>query len=151
MENDADDAREALDVVEEAQKLNAERLQRPRRYWVMLGLFLSVLALLPYTSSWPVVFQLVVPLAAVVVIAVVVAWKQPTAVRKIKLSGRMVAQLLGFALLAGIIGGLSRAVYAEQGWWWVPMVAAIIMFTIVTTLAPLMDRSWARQVSHIGK
>lgn len=151
MESDAVGAREALEVVEETKSLNAERLRRPRRYWLMFGAFLSVFALMPYTLSWPALFQFVVPPVVLIVIAVVAAWKQPTAVRKIKLSGRMVLQIIGFALLAGVVGGVSRAVYAEQGWWWVPLLAAILLFTVVTTLGPLMDRSWARQVSHVGK
>ncbi|PRB15236.1 hypothetical protein [Microbacterium sp. MYb62] len=149
METDEFEARRALDAVEAAKALNAERLRRPKRYWIMLGSFLSIFALLPYFSGWPPLLQFAAPLIAVVVIAVVAARKQPTAVRKIRLSGRMSAQLIGFAVVAGILAGASRAVYSEQGWWWVPMVAAIVMFALVTTVGPLMDRSWARQVSRV--
>ena len=149
MENDAADARRALEVVEATKQVNAERLRRPRRYWVMVGLMLSVFALRPYLSAWPGLLQYIVPVLAVLAIAAVAAWKQPTAVRKIRLSARMAWQLAGFAVLAGILGGVSHAVYAEQGWWWVPAVAALVMFLIVVTIGPMMDRSWARQVSGI--
>ncbi|MGI5187135.1 hypothetical protein ACQEVI_03205 [Promicromonospora sp. CA-289599] len=151
METDAAGARAALDAVEATKKLNAERLRRPKRYWIMFGLFLAVFALLPYTTNWPALFQLAVPPVLLILIAVVAAWKQPTAVRKIKLSGRMTIQLVGFAILAGVVVGLSRAVYTEQGWWWVPLMAAVVAFTLVTTMGPLIDRSWARQVSRIEK
>ena len=151
MENDAAGARAALDAVEATKKLNAERLRRPRRYWIMFGSFLSVFALLPYTSNWPALFQFVIPPVLLILIGVVAAWKQPTAARKIRLSGRMVIQLIGFAILAGVVGGVSRAVYTAQGWWWAPLVAAVVMFTVITTVGPLMDRSWTRQISRIGK
>jgi len=149
MENDAAEARRALEVVEATKHVNAERLRRPRRYWVMVGLMLSVFALRPYFSTWPELLQYIVPILAILAIAGVAAWKQPTAVRKIKLSARMAWQLVGFAVLAGILGGVSHAVYVEQGWWWVPAVAALALFLIVVMLGPKMDRSWARQVSRV--
>lgn len=151
MENGDPTPAEALDAVAEAREVNVERLQRPKRYWVMLGLFLSVFALIPYLTGLPVLVQFVAPVALILVIALVAAWNQPTAVRKIKLSGRMGLQLAGFAILAGVITGVSRGVYAEQGWWWVPLLSAVVLFTIVATLGPLMDRSWAHQVSNTGK
>lgn len=151
MESDTAGARTALDAVEATKKLNAERLRRPKRYWVMFGSFVAVFALLPYTTDWPGLFQFAIPPLLLILIVVVAGWKQPTAVRKIKLSGRMAIQLVGFAILAGVLGGVSRAAYAEQGWWWVPLVAAIVMFTLVTTVGPLMDRSWTRQISGIEK
>lgn len=46
----------------------------------MLGLFLSVFALLPYMTGLPVVVQFVAPVLLVLLIALVAAWKQPTAV-----------------------------------------------------------------------
>jgi len=151
MENNDPAVDEALEAVERARALNAKRLQRPKRYWAMLGLLLSVFVLIPYLSGLPVVLQFVSPLLLVLVIALIAAWKQPTAVRKIRLTGRMVFQLAGFAILAGVIAGVSRGVYAEHGWWWVPLCAASLLFVIVVTLGPLMDRSWARQVSSMGK
>ena len=151
MENDAPTVRESLDALADAREANVERLRRPKRYWVMLGLFLSVFALMPYLTGLPMLVQYCAPVVAMLVIALVAARKQPTAVRKIKPTGRMVMQIIGFALLAGIVVGVSRAVYAEQGWWWVPAVAAVILFVIVVTLGPLMDRSWAGQVRGAGK
>lgn len=149
MENNAASAREALDAVQEAKNLNAQRLRRPRRYWIMLGAMLAVFALMPYMTGWPAVLQFLVPPALAIVIGLIAAWKQPTAVRKIRLSARMVLQLIGFALVAGIIVGLSRALYSEHGWWWLPLVAAIVMFGLVVGIGARMDRSWARQVSHV--
>jgi len=149
MENNATPASEALHAVQQARELNAQRLRRPRRYWIMLGGFVSVFALMPYMSEWPVLLQFLAPPVLIIVIAVIAAWKQPTAVRKIRLSGRMALQLIGFAIAAGIIGGLSRALYTEHGWWWLPLSAAVVLFGLVAGIGPLMDRSWARQVSHV--
>lgn len=151
MENDDPTVDEALDAVAAAREVNVERLQRPKRYWIMLGLFLSVFALIPYLTGLPALVQFVAPVVLVLAVALIAAWKQPTAVRKIKLSGRMGLQLAGFALLAGVVGGVSRGLYSERGWWWLPLLAAVLLFAIVATLGPLMDRSWARQVSNAGK
>jgi hypothetical protein len=134
-----------------ARELNVQRLQRPKRYWIMLGLFLSIFALMPYLTGLPALVQFVAPVVLMLVIALVAAWKQPTVVRKIKISGRMSLQLIGFAILAGVVAGVSRGIYAEQGWWWVPLLAALILFVIVTTFGTLMDCSWARQVSSVRK
>jgi hypothetical protein len=150
MEKDDPTLDEAIDAMAEVREVNVERLQRPKRYWVMLGLFLSVFALIPYLAGLPPLVQFVAPMVLVLVIALVAAWKQPTAIRKIKLSGRMGFQLAGFAILAGVVGGVGRGVYAAQGWWWVPLLAAVVLFTTVATLGPMMDRSWARQVSSTG-
>lgn len=147
MENDNPGPVEALDAVAQVRELNARRLQRPKRYWIMLGLFLSVFALLPYLTGLPALVQFVAPVVLMLSIALIASWKQPTAVRKIKLSGRMTLQLVGLALLTGIVAGVSRGVYADQGWWWVPLLSAVILVVIVTTLGVLMDHSWARQAS----
>lgn len=149
MENNADSARDALDAIQAAKALNARRLRRPRRYWIMFGALLSVFALIQYTTQWPPVLRFLAPIALMVAIALIAAWKQPTAVRKIRLSGRMVLQIAGFAVLAGIAGGVSRALYSELGWWWIPLVAAVLLFGIVAGLGPLMDRSWARRASGV--
>ncbi|CAM3476772.1 hypothetical protein OCAE111667_11815 [Occultella aeris] len=148
MESDAAATREALDAVSATRELNAERLRRPKRYWIMLGLMLSVFALLPYTAGWPPLLQILVPPALIALIAVALGRKQPTAVRKLRMSGRMVLQLLGFAILAGVAVAISRGVYLEQGWWWAPLVAAALLFAFVATAGPRLDRSWARRASH---
>lgn len=148
MERDDPAVGEALDAVAEARSANVERLRRPKRHWVMLGLLLSIFALLPYLSGLPALVQYVAPVVAAVGIALVAARKQPTAVRKIRLLGRMVLQLAGFALLGGVVVGVSQEIYADVGWWWVPLGAALLLFGAVATLGPLMDRSWARHVSN---
>ena len=150
MENDAASAREALQAVQEAKTLNAQRLRRPRRYWIMLGAFLAVFALLPYTSSWPALLRFIVPPVLVIVIAVIAAWKQPTAVRKIRLSGRMALPLISLAIVAGIVVGTSSALYGEHGWWWLPLLAAIVLFALVAGFGPRMDNFWARRVSRVA-
>ncbi|WP_163542079.1 hypothetical protein [Occultella kanbiaonis] len=148
MESDAAAAREALDAVNATRELNAERLRRPSRYWIMLGLMLAVFGLLPYAADWPPLLQYSAAPALMILIAVVAAWKQPTAVRRLRLSGRMGLQLLGFAILAGVVVAVSRAVHLEQGWWWAPLVAAVLLFVFVATVGPRMDRSWARRASR---
>ncbi|WDH80062.1 hypothetical protein PTQ19_06405 [Microbacterium esteraromaticum] len=145
MESDGSTPAEGLGAASATQEANARDLPRPKRYWVMLGLFLSVFALLPYMTGLPVVVQFVAPVLLVLLIVLVAAWKQPTAVRQIKPSGRMVLQIAGFAALVGVVAGVSRGAYAAQGWWWAPLAAAVILFGVVVTLGPLMDRSWARQ------
>ena len=150
MKNSAASARESLDALQDAGELNAQRLRRPRRYWIMFAAMLSVFALIQYTTQWPPVLRFVAPTALMVVIAIIAAWKQPTAVRKIRLSGRMLLQIAGFAALAGVVGGISHALYAELGWWWIPLVAAVLLFGLVAGLGPLMDRSWARRASGFG-
>lgn len=141
---------ESLAALEATRDLNAERLQRPKRYWTMLACMLSLYALMPYTRSWPAWLQYAAPLAAVFVIFAVSAWKQPSAVRKIRLSGAMTLQLIGFALSGGIIVGLSGALYAEHGWWWLPAAAAVLVFALVSAGGRAMDRSWARRASRGG-
>ncbi|MEZ5085668.1 MAG: hypothetical protein R2722_05280 [Tessaracoccus sp.] len=150
MENDAAAAREALDAVNAAKHLNARRLRRPWGYWVLFGAFLSAFVLLPYVTDRLPVLQFILPPMIAIVIAVVAARIQPVAVRKLRLSVRMVLQVIGFALLAGVVGGLGGAAYVEYGWWWMPLIAAVLVFAVVVVLGPLLDRSWMRQVSQVG-
>lgn len=151
VENHAASAREALDVVAEARELNAQRLRRPHRYWLMFGGIFAVFGLMPYFDGLPAVMRFIAPLALVLIIAIVAAWKQPTAVRKIRLSGRMALQLIAFAVIGGILAGLGRALYSEHGWWWMPLLTAIVLFALIAGLGPVMDRSWARQVSRVDR
>lgn len=138
----------ALAAVEAARKLNAERLRRPKRYWTMLGLMLAVFALMPYLSELPPLLQYSFPLLALLGILIFSAWRQPPAARKVRLSGSMALTLIAFALGAGIIGGLSRALYETQGWLWVPASAALLLFVFVTFGGRALDRSWARRASR---
>jgi len=149
MESEA--AREALDEVARTREVNAERLRRPPRYWIMLGAFMTAFALQPYTFGWPAIWQFVLPPVAMLAIAAVAAWKQPTAVRKIRLSGRMSLQLAGFAVLTAAIVSVGRALYTAEGIWWAPLAAAALVFAAVAILGRAMDRSWARQVSGVGR
>lgn len=139
---------ESLTALEATRQLNAKRLQRPKRYWTMLGLMLAVFALMPYMRNWPPILQYITPVILLLGIAAFAAWKQPTAVRKIRLSGGMKLTLIGFALLGGILGGLSNALYAEHGWWWLPATAAVTLFIFVRFGGSAMDRSWARRASR---
>lgn len=150
MENNAATAREALDAVQEAREVNAQRLRRPRRYWIMFGAILAVFALMPYASSWPPVLQYSIPPALIIAVGIVAAWKQPTAVRKIRLSGRMALRLIAYAVTAGVLVGISGALYSEHGWWWLPACTAVVVFAFVAGVGPLMDRAWARRVSRLN-
>lgn len=138
---------EALAALVDVREANVKRLQRPRRYWIMVGLFLAVFALIPLTRSWPPIITFSVTPALLIVIAVFASWKQPSAVRNIKLTGKMRLPLVGFALLAGIMGGLNTALYNQLGWWWLPPLVAALLFTLAVVGGPLIDRYWARVVS----
>ena len=140
-------AHDALRALNDVREANVASLQRPRRYWIMVGPFLAVYALIPLTSSWPAVVTFLLVPAMLVVIVVFAAWKQPTAVRNIKLTGTMWLPLLGFAVLAGTLGGLNTALYNEHGWWWLPPLVAALLFIVATVGGPLIDRCWARTVS----
>lgn len=151
MESEHPAASEALDAVARTRELNAERLRRPRRYWTMLGGFMTVFALQPYTFGWPAVWQFVIPPLVVIAIAIIAAWKQPTAVRRIRLSGRMSLQLAGFVVPVVVIVSIGRALYTAERIWWAPLAAAVLVFAAVVVLGRAMDRSWERQVSGVGR
>ena len=152
MENDKyvspHEARVALKALDDAKEANIVRLQRPRRYWVMMGMLFALFALVPLTSSWPPLLTFLLVPALLVVILLFASWKQPSAIRNIKLTGSMWLPLLGFALLAGVLGGLNTALYNEHGWLWLPPLVAVLLFVIATVGGPLIDRYWARTVSN---
>lgn len=142
-------ARRALQIVEQGGEVSAQRLRRPKRCWALAGLFVALLALLPYLETVPVLYYAVVfigPLS----IAIIAARTKRGVLGRIKVSGWMVLQLLIFALIAGGLGGASHWVYIQQGWWWVPLVAAILLFTFTFFAGMLLDRLWARRVSRVG-
>lgn len=151
MERQQREAREALDVVAQTREVNAERLRRPRWYWFMVGGFLAVFGLLPLTADWPPLVRFVLPPALMIVIAVFAAWRQPTAVRKLELRGRMWLPLLGSALAAALVQGLNMALFASHGWWWLPPLTALVLFTGTILAGPAIDRSWARTVSSVER
>lgn len=151
MEKHDPDAHEALDAVHATRKLNAQRLRRPRRYWIMMGALLSVFALLPYTLEWPSPMNFLGPPALMILIGGIAAWRQPSAVRKIRFSGFMALSLSGFALGAGVIVIISRYAYSEPGMWWAPAAGALLVFVFTITVGQWMDRSWSRRVSYAEK
>ena len=142
-----DEVQEALLALDDAREVNIRRLQRPRRYWIMVGLFLAVFALIPLTISWPPLVRFIAAPALVIVIVLFVSWKQPTAVRKIRLTGKMWLPVLGFSVFAGIVGGLNTALYDQYGWWWLPVLVAGLLFVLTVFAGPVIDRNWARTVS----
>ncbi|WP_443346423.1 hypothetical protein [Arthrobacter rhombi] len=131
---------EALDAVGE---LNTERLRRPRRYWPMVGALLAVLALVPLATDLlpPLVVFLLMP-GMIMVIVCVAARKQPPAVRHIRLQGSMWLPYLGGVLVIGMVGGLNAALYDLHGWWWSPVLAAVVMFLFCAVGGPVLDRYW---------
>lgn len=149
MENETRSPGESLRAAEEAARLNGARLVRPRGYWVLLGALLSLFALLPYAVGWPVVVQFLIPPALLIAIAVVALRRQPSAVRKLRLSGPMALQLLGFALAAAALAAAGRALFEGPGWWWAPLAAAALVLGAAVTIGPAIDRAWARRASRL--
>lgn len=148
MEKRESDAHEALEAVQATRELNAERIRRPRQYWIMMGALLSILALLPYASEWPAPVNFLGPPALMLLIGGIAAWRQPSAVRKIRFSGFMALNLLVFALSAGVIVIASRYAYAQPDMWWAPGAGALLVFVFTVTVGPWMDRSWSRRMSY---
>jgi hypothetical protein len=152
MENEqpvsAHEAQDSLDALANVREENVARLQRPRRYWAMVGMLLAAYALIPLTSSWTPLLTFVVVPALLVVIVIFATWKQPSAVRNIKLTGTMWLPLLGFAVLAGVLGGLDTALYNAHGWSWLPPLVAVLLFALAVVGGRLIDRYWARTVSN---
>ncbi|PZR53075.1 hypothetical protein DNL40_08680 [Xylanimonas oleitrophica] len=144
------DARAALAVVERTRTVNAQRLQRPRRYWLIAGALLAVHGLIPLTSGWPLVASLA-PLALLVTIVTFAARRQPSAVRKMRLRGHMWLPLLGLALAAGVLQAVSTVLYGTYGLWWTPVVAAAMLFGGTLLAGPAIDRHWAREVSGVER
>ncbi len=113
----------------------------------MVGLFLAVFAVIPLGLSWSPIVTLIAAPVLLITIGLFASWKQPSTVRNIKLTGTMWLPLIGFALLAGVLGGLNTALYNAHGWWWLPPVVAVLLFTVAVVGGPRMDRNWARVVS----
>ncbi|MGP5607736.1 hypothetical protein [Arthrobacter rhombi] len=142
-------AGESLEALGAVGELNAERLQRPPRYWFLVGFILAVLALVPLVTdllSMPAAL-LVLP-GAIVVVFLFASWKQPSAVRHIRLHGSMWLPFLGGVLVVGFIGGINSALYDTHGWWWIPVIAAVVLFSLGTIGGPALDRYWVRRVRN---
>lgn len=151
MESQRSEVQASLDALAATSAQNVERLQRPRRYWMGLASMMMIFPLLPYAEYLPPLVAFILAPVLVFTIALIARRNQPTAVRKIRLSGAMWVQLLGFALTVGIVGGLSRALYSVQGWLWFPAIAALVVFALVAITGPALDRYWARRVSRLGE
>lgn len=141
------DVQEELRALDAARKVNVKRLQRPRGYWIITGLFLAVFALIPLTTNWPPLVRFIAAPALLTVTVLFAAWKQPSAVRKIKLTRNMWLPLVGIAVLAAGVGGLNAALFDQHRWWWLPPLVAVLLFTVTVVGGPLIDRNWARAVS----
>lgn len=100
------------------------------------------------TDLLPPLAATLLPLGLIVGIGVLASWKQPTAVRKIRLRGKMWLPYIGGVLLLGLIGGLNAALYSDEGRWWLPPLTAVVLFALVWIGGRAMDRYWAREVSH---
>ena len=142
-------AGESLAAVEAVGELNAERLQRPRRYWAMVGALLAVLALVPLATNLlpPLAVFLLMP-GMIMVVFIVAARKQPSAVRHIRLHGSMWLPFLGGVLVVGFSGGINSSLYDTHGWWWIPVIAAVVMFFICAIGGPALDRYWGGRARY---
>lgn len=139
-------ARESLDAVDEVRNLNAERLQRPRRYWVMAGAALAVLGLIPLAVDvLPPLVAFVVPPILMLTIVVVASRKQPSAVRNVRLRGLMWLPFIGGVLCAGVVAIAGSVLYDSHGFWGIPVATAAVLFALCAVGGPALDAFWARQ------
>lgn len=150
METDGAEARGALAEVERIREANEQRLRRPGRYWMMVGGFFAVYALAPLIYDVvPEPYGYVLPVALVPVIAVAFLWRRPRDMRiRYTLDGGMLRLLIGFAVLCAVIVGTNTGLYGLFGWWWLPPLAAVVMFLVGFLGGRAMDRRWARTVSR---
>jgi len=151
METDSASARAALDAVRETQRVNAERLRRPKGYWVFFGLMLATLPLVRYLTFLPEVLRYTLPAVIAVGIALIASRTQPTAVRNIRMSVASWLQLIGFAVIVGIIGGAAGVLHAEEGWWWAPLAGAVLLFGSAVVVGPMLDRAWTRRATGAAR
>lgn len=146
----SDEARTALDEVEKARETNADRLRRPGRHWIMVGSFLAIFTLQPliirlFEDPWS---YFAAP-ALILIVAIAFTVRAPKTKRNYPLRGAMVWQLLGYALVCGIISGFSTATYNEHGIWWIPVISALVIFLVGAKGGHILDRSFARQASGL--
>lgn len=141
-------AQESLDALAQTAVLNAKRLERPRRYWISVAFMMAVFPLLPLAMGLPPLIRFIAPPMLIAVIAIVAAWRQPTAVRKIRLRGLRTLPLIGLVALVTAVAMLNMYVYSATQWWGVPLASAALMFAVVTVGGPAIDRGWARTASH---
>lgn len=137
-------ARESLDAVDAVRDLNAERLRRPRRYWVMVGAGLAVLGLTPLAVDvLPPLTAFVVPPLLMLVIVIVASRKQPSAVRHVRVRGAMWLPYIGGVVCAAAIATVGSVLYDSHGWWGIPVVAAVVLFVLCAVGGPALDAFWA--------
>ncbi len=143
------EAQESLKALESTRRLNVTRLQRPRRYWVMLASFMVIFMLIPLSVDvFPTPAAYFFAPGLIILIGFLASWKQPKAARKIQVGGKMWLPYIGGAILLGLIGGLNGGLYSFPDRWWLPLLTAPLMFLLVLVGGQAMDRYWARTVSY---
>ncbi len=144
-----EEAQEALDEVQRVRKTNEQRLRKPGRYWIMVGGFLGVLALIPLsrdylTEPW----TYLAPPALLIVIAAACMWGQPVAGRQYRMTRPMAVQLVRFLLILCVLTSVGPGLYGAFEHWWIPVLFAFAMFGTSAVLGSRMDRDWAKVVSR---
>jgi len=142
------DAHESLEALAEVRLANASRLQRPRRYWIMVASILAILALIPLISRLPPPAAYAVAPALIVLVAVATGWKQSTVVRKVRVRGLMWLPFVICVSALAVGVGMSFAASTANGWWWLPIVTASVVFAAVLFGGPALDRYWAHRASY---
>ena len=142
------DARISLAALAEVRVANASRLQRPRRYWILVASMLAIFALIPLLVRLPPIIAYSILFALFAPVVAVTLWKQPITARKVRVRGAMWLPLvLGVSLLA-ICFGFSSAAVAANGWLWPPLALAPLAFAAVYFGGPALDRYWAHTASY---
>lgn len=143
--------RESLDAVDAVRNLNAERLQRPRSYWLMVGAALAVLGLTPLARDvLPPLVAFVVPPLLMLAIVFVASRKQPSAVLNVRLRGLMWLPYIGGVLCAGVVALVGSVLYDSHGSWGIPVATAVVLFALCAVGGPALDVFWSRQTLQRG-
>ncbi len=110
----------------------------------MLGAVLAVFVLMPLSNAvLPPMASAIFPPVAILLIIVVVSWKNPTMVRYIRLRGLMWLAYGGGALLLAVLAAADFFLYAAVGGWWIPLGTALTVFLVCGLGGPALDRRWA--------
>ncbi|WP_430592488.1 hypothetical protein [Humidisolicoccus flavus] len=143
-----DSASSQLALIDEMRNRNFARLVTPRRFWVMVGLLVSILALFPYFSLLPIALQFAVPVGLMLAIAIGASWRQPRARRQTRMTARSYAEVAVLALVVGVLGALSTASSADPTLWWAPAVIAVLVVLVVAAVGPQLEKGWAKRASE---